>query len=313
MIAGNTSLILIVAFWGVTTTSCYSSWAAIELNLIILLPMMANRKLLHAKFSSVKYLIVQRFAGILILRMILINNISVASPLWVLLINLFILFKLGAVPFYHWLLSVGRGQTWVVLFFLLTVQKFIPLFFIQIFSVKEILWLSGFRWAFLPWAVYILKNLKKIIIMSSTFIIISILAAILIKGRDWKGLMALYTLTFIPLLGVSRRDSGNGTRPKRPGDEILTATWLLLIANLVGIPPLPGFFIKLEIRIGLISGAMWGAIFIFNLGAGVIVFMYVSFLIRKLSYSRFGIKNYSATSAPRIWLLGALSLAPVLL
>ena len=100
---------------------------------------MANRKLLHAKFSSVKYLIVQRFAGILILRMILINNISVASPLWVLLINLFILFKLGAVPFYHWLLSVGRGQTWVVLFFLLTVQKFIPLFFIQIFSVKEIL------------------------------------------------------------------------------------------------------------------------------------------------------------------------------
>jgi len=110
-----------------------------ELNLIILLPIIANRKYLCAKFSSVKYLIVQRFAGILILRIILINNITAVSSLWVLLINLFILFKLGAVPFYHWVLAVGRGQTWVVLFFLLTVQKFIPLFFLQLFSVKEIL------------------------------------------------------------------------------------------------------------------------------------------------------------------------------
>ena len=68
--------------------------------------------------------------------------------------------------------------------------------------------------------------------------------------------MALYTLTFVPLLAVSRRDSGSRGRPKRSGDEILTATWLLLMANLVGIPPLPGFFIKLDIRIGLISRAM---------------------------------------------------------
>jgi len=67
--------------------------------------------------------------------------------------------------------------------------------------------------------------------------------------------MALYTLTFVPLLAVNGRDSGNGGRPKRSGDETLTATWLLLIANLVGIPPLPGFFIKLDIRIGLISRA----------------------------------------------------------
>ena len=313
MLLGNTSLMLMVAFWGVTTTSCYSSWAAMELNLIILLPIIANRKYLQAKFSSVKYLIVQRFAGILILRMILVNNITTVSPLWVLLINLFILFKLGAVPFYHWVLSVGTGQTWITLFFLLTVQKFIPLFFIQLFSVKEIFWVSGFRWAFLPWAVYILKNLKKIIIMSSTFIMISVLAAILIKARDWKGLIALYTLTFIPLLAVNRTDSGNGARPKRPGDEILTATWLLLIANLIGIPPLPGFFIKLEIRIGLISRAMWGAIVIFNLGAGVIVFIYVSFLISKISEPRFPVKNYSFTSAARVCLLTGLRLTPILL
>lgn len=302
-----------MAFWGVTTTSCFSSWAAMELNLIILLPLIANRKYLQAKFSSVKYLIVQRFAGILILRMILVNNITTVSSLWILLINLFILFKLGAVPFYHWVLSVGTAQTWRVLFFLLTVQKFIPLFFIQLFSVKEIIWVSGFRWAFLPWAVYTLKNLKKIIIMSSTFIMISILAAILIKARDWKGLIALYTLTFIPLLTVTRRDSGNGAHPKRPGDELLTATWLLLMANLVGIPPLPGFFIKLDIRIGLISRAMWGAILIFNLGAGIIVFMYVTFLIGKIAETEFAVKNYSFASTTRVGLLSALSLAPVLL
>ena len=284
-----------------------------ELNLIILLPIIANRKYLQAKFSSVKYLIVQRLAGILMLRIILVNNITGVSSIWLLLTNLFILFKLGAVPFYHWVLSVGTHQTWIVLFFLLTVQKFIPLFFIQLFSVKEIFWVSGFRWAFLPWIVYTLKNLKKIIIMSSTFTMISILAAILIKARDWKGLIALYTLTFIPLLAVNRRDSGNSTRPKRPGDDILTATWLLLITNLVGIPPLPGFFIKLDIRIGLMSRARWGAILIFNLGAGVIVFVYVTFLIRKISETRFAIKNYSFTSPARLCLLRALRLAPVLL
>ena len=85
------------------------------------------------------------------------------------------------------------------------------------------------------------------------------------------------------------------------------------MANLVGIPPLPGFFIKLDIRIGLISRAMWGAILIFNLGAGIIAFMYVTFLIGKIAETEFAVKNYSFASTTRVSLLGALSLAPVLL
>ena len=312
MLTRNTNLILLVAFWGVTSSSCYRSWAAIELNLIILLPLMANSKYIRAKFSSVKYLIIQRFAGILMLRIILINNITTPTSLWVLLINLFILFKLGAVPFYHWVLAIGGSQSWSVLFFLLTVQKFIPLFFIEIFSVKEILWISGFRWAFLPWAVYILKNLKKVIIMSSTFIIISILAAILIKARDWKRLIALYTLTFVPLLAVNRGETGSRARPKNSGDEIITLIWVLLMANLIGIPPLPGFFVKLDISLGLISARIWGALLMFNLSAGVMVFIYVTFLIRKVTEARFILTNYSFNTITRLFLLGAIRLSPIL-
>jgi hypothetical protein len=62
----------------------------------------------------------------------------------------------------------------------------------------------------------------------------------------------------------------------------------------------------------LISRAMWGAILIFNLGAGVIVFIYVTFLMSKISEPRFPMKNYSFTSATRICLLAGLRLSPIL-
>ena len=72
-----------------------------ELNLVILVPIMLACTINEGSFSSVKYLLIQRIAGISILSLIFVTSYSGLRRSWVRGLNLFFLYKLGAFPFYN--------------------------------------------------------------------------------------------------------------------------------------------------------------------------------------------------------------------
>ena len=85
---------------------------AIELNLLFLLPMMAHHNYFYGKFSAVKYFIIQRISGLLILTVIVLEAQRITGSIWLMvLLGLFFL-KLGAAPFYQWVLAIGEHQSW---------------------------------------------------------------------------------------------------------------------------------------------------------------------------------------------------------
>ena len=272
--------------WGVSSASVFSSWIAIELNLLFLLPIMAHHSHFYGKFSAVKYFIIQRISGLLILTVIVLEAQRAAASVWLMVLLGLLFLKLGAAPFYQWVLSIGEHQSWWVLFVLLTIQKLIPFYFINRLRTPGIMYVSAAAILILPPIIISLKNLKKIIIISSTYLMMGILIAMAIKTNKWKTLILLYSLTLTPLLGLSGLSSGSRQVPKTNEESSDQIIWGLLLLNMLGMPPLPGFLIKVDIAIRIVTGGLWFLLMVFQVISVVLIFIYLKIMISKLFSTR---------------------------
>jgi len=271
--------------WGVRRQSLYSSWAAIELNLVILVPLILVSTINQGRFSSVKYLVIQRIAGISILTILLVVDHRDLSPGWLIGLNLFFLYKLGAVPFYNWVLIVGERQRWWSLFFILTIQKALPLFFLEALGSSEVVKISVLSWVLLPVLIIQIKTLKGILIISSTFTLIAMIAVTLIISYKWKFLLALYSVALTPILAVGGWTKGGNRGPKVIEEVSSQLMWLILVASILGLPPTPGFIIKVDISSTLIFLGLVLPVIVFNLASGALIYMYLRLIMSKINSS----------------------------
>lgn len=113
-------------FLVMSSPSFLISWVGLELNTLVFLPIMLNKKLRIISEASVKYFLTQTLASILIIlrAFFFFFDFMILGNL-ILLCGLAI--KLGAAPFHSWILSVAETLRWLCLFILLTVQKINPL------------------------------------------------------------------------------------------------------------------------------------------------------------------------------------------
>ena len=229
-----------------------------------------------------KYLIIQSLAGILLLVIFIVRNFPGISTFWILLLNVLIIFKLGAAPFYRWVLAVGEKQSWWGLFFILTVQKIIPLHIITLFLFRPMIRVSVISWLILPVIILRLKRIKKIIIISSTFIIIGLLSALLLAGHKWKTLLITYCVSLRPLLGLRGTSRGGTLRPKGLEYYRTQILWLTLILTILGMPPLPGFLIKFDISTSMLFSGFISMALIFNIISSFLIYIYVNIILSKI-------------------------------
>ena len=281
----STSLIRLSSLWGVSRCSCYSAWVAMELNLVLLIPIIVCSSFSTAKFSRVKYLIIQRISGIIILIIFIVSNLSNINFFWVLLLNMFIILKLGAAPFYHWVLIIREGQGWWSIYLILTLQKVIPLYLTQLLGCKTLITLRALSILIMPFYIFRVKSLKKIIVLSSTYTLIAIISAILLIGYKWKTLLILYLISLTPLISINGFIAGRTLRPKILEDKTTLIVWVILVISLLGVPPLPGFLLKFDIRISLIYSNFWGISAVFNFMSGMLIYMYINIIILKVVYT----------------------------
>lgn len=264
------------------SSSCYSSWLAMELNLILLIPIIVYSRFSAAKFSGVKYLIIQRISGIMILILFIVRSITLRRRYWLLILNLFFILKLGAAPFYQWVLVVGENQRWWRVYLILTLQKIVPLYFLQLLGCKSLIIVRVLSFLILPFLILEMKSLKKIVIISSTYTIMRILVAILLISYKWKTLIILYSVSLSPLIGIRGLVGGSLIRPKVQENKIVLIIWLLVIWGLLGVPPLPGFLLKLDISLRMIHYHLWGYSAVFNLSSGILMYIYINIIILKV-------------------------------
>uniref|UniRef100_A0AAU7VAJ0 NADH-ubiquinone oxidoreductase chain 2 n=1 Tax=Malostenopsocus yunnanicus TaxID=3074937 RepID=A0AAU7VAJ0_9NEOP len=139
----------------VSSTTWFSAWLGLEINLISFVPLIINNKNLLMTESAMKYFIIQSSASAMFIFLCIINSLTnfyqlhsiYSSNMIILLIPLMI--KLGSAPFQTWFISVMQSMNWVNCYLLAILQKIAPLFlmnflflnnkFIFIFSILSVL------------------------------------------------------------------------------------------------------------------------------------------------------------------------------
>nr|YP_009684882.1 NADH dehydrogenase subunit 2 [Daphnia similis]AYE40147.1 NADH dehydrogenase subunit 2 [Daphnia similis] len=294
-------------FLVISSPSLLISWVGLELNTLVFLPIILNKKLNTTSEASIKYFLTQTMASILII----LSAFSFFLNLMVLgnlIMMLGLAIKLGAAPFHSWLLSVAENLTWVCLFILLTIQKINPLLilweFIEynlgVFDVLIILSLSvGSMMGLIQTSTRLLLTFSSINHLGWLLISLSF--------DLWLGSMyfLIYMIVLLPLILIF-----NTFNISYINESIMMnfnsskqIFMYLSILSLGGLPPFLGFLPKWLILQSTMSGGWYFFSFIMILTSLFTLFYYL-----RLTFSAFIMGGMNLFSSNNSYSLGDLNL-----
>lgn len=157
-----------------------------------------------------------------------------------------LLLKIGLVPFHTWFLILRTRFRWENLYLFLTSQKVIPLHLLSNYRNFSLTIVGLAGWVLSRARRLTSKRLKKLIIYSSLFIG-GILLFLLTFQFDWIKFLLVYRLITFPIFAYGKNLSSkkNSAAEREVINHRGIWVWLIFL-NLGGIPPLPGFFLKLN-------------------------------------------------------------------
>nr|ABB96903.1 NADH dehydrogenase subunit 2 [Platyrinchus leucoryphus] len=235
------------------------AWAGLEINTLAVLPLIAKSHHPRAIEASTKYFLIQATASTLLLFSSMINAwftgqwdiTQLTHPLSCTLLTIAISMKLGLVPFHFWFPEVLQGSPLTTNLLLATLMKFPPtvLFFMTSFSLNPTL-LTAMAIASATlggWMGLNQTQIRKILAFSSishlgwmTIILIYNPKLTLLTFYLYSLTTAaiFFTLSHTNTLKLSTMMTAWSKYPS------LSATLMLTLLSLAGLPPLTGFLPK---------------------------------------------------------------------
>ena len=270
---------VVLAVQGLLIRTLWGLWRLLELSRVIFLMFLRADYIVKRQGEVLKFFLIQAFSGMLILLGFLTLRKNGLSSLEVCLSRALFL-KIGVVPFHSWFLGLSHTIGWEPLLLFLTVQKVIPLQILRAASSRLVEILGALGWAVAAFGGVTAKSLKKVFIYSSLFFR-GLLVIASTKTSRWASYLGVYRLINLPLfaeaecLAILKGAQDWGRLPS--GAKI--SIWLGFI-NLAGIPPMPGFLIKVAFICQTTLGFL--RYLLFFLRSVLLVYMYMSFRLKAL-------------------------------
>lgn len=131
-----------------------------------------------------------------------------------------------------------------------------------------------------------LSSLKKVLIISSVFSLSRLTFLLTPRGWAWKIALGLYGFSLTPLI-VGRERFRRQGRETSQSEGLGRAAWLLIFLRLRGVPPLPGFYFKLEVLRELLFLKGVGVRMLrFIFGRLVFIYIYLGVMFKPLLKAR---------------------------
>ena len=219
-------------------------WVFLELRTLRFIFFIASDKILFDKFQEIiKFFIIQCLSGLRILILRIFQELENNNFIFFILI-LIILLKIGSAPFHIWILNLSLNISWISLFLFLSLIKIIPFQFLNSLSYFNLSIFGLISFIISSILIIYTKNLKQILIISS-IIFIGIIFFILNKNF-WIEFLFIYSIILAQLriifwLIVLQKNFLIHFK----NSNLIKIFLLISIFNIRGIPPLPGFFIKI--------------------------------------------------------------------
>nr|AXS65671.1 NADH dehydrogenase subunit 2 [Cucujoidea sp. 40 KM-2017] len=239
----------------VSSVSWFSMWMGLEINLLAIIPLIANSKNIYSAEAAMKYFVIQTLASVILLYSLILSmsstefltmnmkNISLIS------LNTALLSKMGAAPFHFWFPEIIEGLSWINSFIMLTWQKIAPM---SIFMYNpKMLFLTTFViiTSMMIGATMSLNqtSIRKILVYSSINHIGWMLSCIIFNQSIWLTYFMVYS--FISLNLILTFASTNIFYMKQMFSSLNSKKTLKILVyssflSMGGLPPFLGFFPK---------------------------------------------------------------------
>jgi len=186
-----------------------------------------------------------------------------------------LILKLAVSPLQAWILSVGLTRSWIILIALLSVQKIIPILFLEYYVVEIRNILIFF--CIISLIIGGIRNmpansLKYMIIFSRISRVGWILLSINFSSKLWKIFIFIYFSSLFFILWQ------NTKKIKKNQNLLILLRWL----RIGGVPPFYGFFPKLIIIITVIKLDIYFLLITFLIFSILDIFIYL-----RINYSSF--------------------------
>nr|ATL15436.1 NADH dehydrogenase subunit 2 [Callosobruchus maculatus] len=282
----------------ISSYSWLSMWMGLEINLLSILPLMANPKNLYPSEAAMKYFITQTLASLILLFSILLSmNMKEFLPqnssnMLILIINSSLFLKAGAAPFHAWFPEVIEGLNWENCLLMMTWQKIAPMM-ILIHNLNMFFYLS---WIILISSIlsgiYGLNqtSLRKILAYSSINHIAWMLSSMLNFKLIWLLYFNIYVILVFNLIMIFKYFNiyyMNQLNLIFNSNKLLNFLFMANFLSLGGLPPFLGFLPKWLTIMNLTSNQFYSLTLILIISTLITLFFYIrltfsSFLLMKV-------------------------------
>lgn len=225
-------------------------WVLLEINTLSFCSMVFKKRdinKIQSKERLMKYFVVQSIASSLLILSCFFGVGKVDGnrnlfSVFLLVIVMSLIIKIGAVPFHFWFISVSKKRNWMRNKVLFTWQKLLPIYLI-IFQLKKMVY-PFILFSVIFGSVFLInkKSFKEILALSSVFNLGWMLCAIRLRLKILISFSFIYWMRLIFFIEeISKRMNSSFNEKSSRVRKVLL---FLKTTNLAGIPPLILFMVK---------------------------------------------------------------------
>nr|UXW93477.1 NADH dehydrogenase subunit 2 [Runaria sp. 'striata'] len=244
-------MLIFSTIMAISSNSWMSMWMSLEINMMSFIPLMLNKSMRFSSNTMIKYFLTQASSSSLLIISLMLLKANYFSPQYMnSLMTLSLLVKLGASPFHWWMPSLIYEMSWLNCFIMLTWQKIIPLYMINMMEYKSILINTCASLSALMGSMAGLNqsSLKLIMAYSSITHTGWMLHIMLINKKMLMMYLITYTMLTLTITMICKTTSLlylNQMFTMNNKNILLKMMMMMSFLSLSGLPPLVGFMPKI--------------------------------------------------------------------
>nr|AJR33126.1 NADH dehydrogenase subunit 2 [Cyrtophora moluccensis] len=223
----------------IMTISCsnwFLVWIGLEINMMSFIALMYSRNSVSVE-TCMKYFFIQSLGSGILMTMFY-SEVKMFDFLLLSVLS----YKMGGGPFYYWFPSICESLSWLGCFFLMTIQKVLPMMMISL-AVSSLMWLIVIISMFVG-AVGSMnqKSVKRLMAYSSIHHIGWMMMGNFLAESMWTVYLLMYSMLLLGIIWVLSKD-----KILEMGMLMSMSTkWTFALGmlSLGGMPPMLGFYLK---------------------------------------------------------------------
>nr|UEP15868.1 NADH dehydrogenase subunit 2 [Thrips setosus] len=268
-----------------SSSSFLSMWMSMEINLFSMIPLMSEDQKTYSEKSTMIYFLIQSVSSSIVIICVSFNSKDFKS-LTMMMIFLAIFVKLGMFPFHIWMICTIEGMSWNLAFFMMTLQKIIPISILMLFIHQETIimfcLLNSFIVAFSGITMF---SMRKIMGFSSINHLSLMLMAMVLSKKTFKMYFFIYSFMTYTSTKIMKKTNTNflfQTLTIFKSNKLNNLVFLILFLSMAGIPPLLGFMPKLMTILIMMKSNMFTTVFLVLIFNTLSTFFYLRISINNI-------------------------------